>query len=291
MIKAVGLLSIALILLFAQPTRAQQSESDSASDQSADATTSNQETIRSINEILSLAPVRDGDHYQQNTQISLKGSGKLIIYTQYKGGTPCIASREEVYLQDLDARNSTFFVQGNNMVLSLNCKDGGGHCVQRFFRNSCNISFKPNSYLTELIILSSVNTRNADKLVQLFNKLIISQSGDAQPDQQTTNNQPAKVFIPPVNSKPVARGAAQPPTAPASPSRLSSMTMDDIDKEHKQEIKPASNPTIDPSKINIGNLSDANINSILGIDGTSTDNIELEKALQQLLNEMMKDKQ
>src|ERR1051326_2125789 len=93
------LVIVLLILIPTTPILANQpqnagdkNEKTEKNDQQNELNLSIAETIQLINGILSQYPAQEGDHYLQTTHISLKSRGKLLFITEYKLGTPCIAS-------------------------------------------------------------------------------------------------------------------------------------------------------------------------------------------------------
>jgi hypothetical protein len=125
-----------------------------------------------INNLLNSYPLRVGNNYSQETKILLKSNGKLIIFTQYKSTTPCVTSREEIFLSDIDPNSISIIPRDNYLALILGCKATKGNCAQRFFRDSCNITFKPQDYLRNVNIITSMNRYNAEQIVKAINELI-----------------------------------------------------------------------------------------------------------------------
>ncbi|MFY9225532.1 MAG: hypothetical protein WAQ98_22840 [Blastocatellia bacterium] len=131
-----------------------------------------QEAIKAINETLAIYPAQYGNSYAEVSRVSVNSKGKLVLYKQHRGESNCTASREEAFLTDLEPTNITSFTKANTMVISIGCKNGIGDCVQRFFRNSCDVTFKSESYQKELLIISGSNLRNAEKIRIALTELI-----------------------------------------------------------------------------------------------------------------------
>lgn len=147
-----------------------------------------QEAIKAINETLAIYPAQYGNSYAEVSRVSVNSKGKLVLYKQHRGESNCTASREEAFLTDLEPTNITSFTKANTMVISIGCKNGIGDCVQRFFRNSCDVTFKSESYQKELLIISGSNLRNTEKIRIALTELISYARDESKTNKATNEN-------------------------------------------------------------------------------------------------------
>lgn len=203
-----------------------------------------EEQLQIINSTLSSYPAQNNSKYMEINRVSINSKGKLMLYKQYQVAVSCTASREEVFLTDLEPSNITSFTKGNTMVLTVGCKDGLGNCVQRFFRNSCDVTFKPESFQKELLIISSANLRNTEQLRVAFSQLIkIANNTYQKPnnleDKEGTKNNINKGL----GVESVSTSLNKPslisinPTIEEKKSPKLSLTMDDIELAQKKSRK------------------------------------------------------
>lgn len=147
-----------------------------------------QESIKAINETLAIYPAQYGNSYAEVSRVSVNSKGKLVLYKQHRGESNCTASREEAFLTDLEPTNITSFTKANTMVISIGCKNGIGDCVQRFFRNSCDVTFKSESYQKELLIISGSNLRNTEKIRIALTELISYARDESKSNKAANEN-------------------------------------------------------------------------------------------------------
>ncbi|MBI4850780.1 MAG: hypothetical protein HY819_03030 [Acidobacteria bacterium] len=205
-----------------------------------------EEQLQIINNTLASYPAQNSSKYTEVNRISINSRGKLTLYKQYQINSSCTASREEVFLTDLEPTKITAFAKGSTMVITVGCKDSLGNCVQRFFRNSCDVTFKPESFQKELLIISSANLRNTEELRIAFSKLIkLADSKEQEPtnlenkEGYLKSNSDSSLFIESASKDPLSNS----PLVFINPitiekKKRTSLTMDDVEPIKK---KPAKN--------------------------------------------------
>ncbi len=206
-----------------------------------------EEQLQIINSTLASFPAQGTSKYMEVSRISINSKGKLMLYKQYQLTASCTASREEVFLTDLEPTNISSFTKGNTMVITVGCKNNLGNCVQRFFRNSCDVTFKPESFQKELLIISSANLRNTEQIRNAFSQLIKIGNSYQTPSDLEKGNQnnfdrdsvTTNTLAQPTLTSP-SLGLINP--APEEKKKRLSLTMDDVtpaQKEKKKKPKPA----------------------------------------------------
>jgi hypothetical protein len=216
-----------------------------------------EDTVKFINNTLSSYPGKDGESYSQTTQLSVKSNGKLVFYTQYNNSpveASGITAREEIHIDELDSSKNNFFTKNKYLILNVHCKDSYSHCVQRFFRDSNTKSFRPTGYADEVIILTSLNIKKANMVVEALNQLVKlyqtsltpNKKADETVDSSSTSiSQSKRSEIPALRSEtPTLRKTA-------------SLTMEDI--ERPRPAKPANKKA--PTKPTPAKSDQANTNA------------------------------
>lgn len=217
------------------------------------------EVVKFVNKTLSVYPGRDGESYTQTTQLSVKSDGKLVFYTQYNNNptdSSGITAREEIHIDELDASKNYFFIKDKYLILNLHCKETYSHCVQRFFRESNTKAFRPLGYSDELVILTSLNVKKANMVVEALNQLVKLYAGSL----------PNKKVVEPTD-KPSESSISETPSL----RKTASLTMEDIEKKRPPADKKAKEKQ---TTVKTGQTSP---------ESTNTEKTEQEQSLEELL--------
>ncbi|KAF0248115.1 MAG: hypothetical protein FD167_2484 [bacterium] len=210
-----------------------------------------EEQLQIINSTLASFPAQGTSKYTEISRISINSKGKLMLYKQYQVAASCTASREEVFLADLEPTNISSFTKGNTMVITVGCKNNLGNCVQRFFRNSCDVTFKPESFQKELLIISSANLRNTEQLRNAFSQLIkivnnYQNPSDLENKEGNQNNLSRDSVATNLPAQPTSPALKLINPTPEEKKKRVSLTMDDVtpaQREKKKKPKQATKTT------------------------------------------------
>jgi hypothetical protein len=244
------IVSLLAIVLFNNPVA--NSQNPTNPDQSSVL----EEQLQIINSTLANYPAQSNSKYTESSRISINSKGKLMLYKQYQVADPCTAAREEVFLTDLEPSKISSFTKGNTMVITVGCKDNIGNCVQRFFRNSCDVTFKPESFQKELLIISSANLRNTEQLRIAFSQLIKIASNtlpqQTSLDNSNTNNLDKDSMTENTSTQAYRANPSLDlikPSTEEKKKRALSLTMNDVEPARKVEKKkPKPSPKTNPNQ-------------------------------------------
>lgn len=210
--------------------------------------------VNRINRLLGAHPVQIGTNYSQESRTSLRSNGKLLIYTQYKATLPsCVATREEFSLKDIDPTTLLILPKNNYLVIIASCRKGRERCVQRFFRDSCNITFKPKDYLNDLNIITSLSQDNANQVSLALGQLV---------KLNTTNADIEQTYIVNTTGRPSTNSVAD-DKQPRLNAGKDKLTMDDI--EVAKPPAPPKKPThpADPASVGEQQTEEQTLDSLI----------------------------
>ncbi|MBN8725645.1 MAG: hypothetical protein J0M03_22290 [Acidobacteria bacterium] len=241
-----------------------------------------QEAIKVINETLAIYPAQYGNSYAEVSRVSVNSKGKLVLYKQHKGESNCTASREEAFLTDLEPTNITSFTKANTMVISIGCKNGIGDCVQRFFRNSCDVTFKSESYQKELLIISGSNLRNTEKIRIALTELI-SYARDESKTSITTNENAINNSTQALTVETINPPLVLLPANIENKQTKVSLTMDDVEPAERVEERKRR------KKRNSNAKRPANAGQATQIEENSNNEVDFDKLIESILKDETKE--
>lgn len=213
-----------------------------------------EEHLKIINNTLTSYPAQNNNtNYTEVNRISINSKGKLTLYKQYQVSSSCTASREEVFLTDLEPTNISSYAKGSTMVITVGCKYNVGSCVQRFFRNSCDVTFKPESFQKELLVISSANLRNTEEVRNAFSQLIKianNQSPKQLQDEQgsISNKSNNNSINENISNSPFSLNTPSVFLSPTEKKKHVSLTMEDVEPAKKKKDRKAQEKKSEPAK-------------------------------------------